>query len=159
KLFLSPDGHGGTLTAMADCGLLDRLHRGGVRHLFYFQVDNPLVKVCDPIFLGHHARHNAEVSTKVVPKRGPTDKLGNIVQVDGRCTIIEYSDLSPELAHQTDAAGRLRLWAGNTAIHVFDLDFLARMTSGATRIPFHLARKKVPHIGEPEPARENALKF
>ena len=163
KLFLGPDGHGGTLTALADTGLLDKLRTRGVRQLFYFQVDNPLVKIADPVFLGHHLTRRGEASSKVVPKLGPTDKLGNIVQVDGRCTIIEYSDLPPELAHAKDDNGRLRLWSGSPAIHIFDLEFLARVTKGADRIPFHLARKKVPHVddaGRPvQPTTENALKF
>ncbi len=159
RLFLSPDGHGGSLTALADSGLLERLRQRGVRHLFYFQVDNPLVKIADPVFLGHHLSRRSEASSKVVPKLGPTDKLGNIVQVDGRCTIIEYSDLPPELGQETDENGRLRLWSGSPAIHIFDVDFLGRVTHGADRIPFHLARKKVPHVEDAEPQTENALKF
>src|SRR5260370_318237 len=82
RLFTSPNGHGGTLTALAESGLLDRLRRRGIRQVFYFQVDNPLVKVADPVFLGHHLAANAEVSSKVIPKEGPTDRLGNIVSVD-----------------------------------------------------------------------------
>ena len=97
RLFLSPNGHGGTLTALADSGLLERLRRQGVQHIYYFQVDNPLVKVADPVFLGHHIRHRAEVSAKIVRKESPTDKLGNLVLVDGRCTMIEYSDLPESL--------------------------------------------------------------
>jgi UDP-N-acetylglucosamine/UDP-N-acetylgalactosamine diphosphorylase len=163
RLFLSPDGHGGTLIALAGSGLLERLRRRGVRHVFYFQVDNPLVGVADPIFLGHHIAHRAEVSSKIVPKLGPKDKLGNVVQVDGRCIIIEYSDLPEELAVQTDETGRLRLWAGSPAIHVFDLDFLARVTEGQGRMPFHVARKKVPYLDPAgrlvQPDKENALKF
>ena len=159
RLFLSPDGHGGSLTALADSGLLERLRSRGVRHLFYFQVDNPLVKIADPVFLGHHITRKSEASSKVVPKLGPTDKLGNIVQVDGRCTIIEYSDLPPALGQEKDENGRLRLWSGSPAIHVFDVDFLGRVTQGADRIPFHLARKKVPHVEDAQPEKENALKF
>src|SRR5262249_3791534 len=60
RLFLSPNGHGGTLAALRGQGLLDRLRRRGVRQLFYFQVDNPLVKVADPVFLGHHLEAGAE---------------------------------------------------------------------------------------------------
>src|SRR5262249_23689017 len=93
RLFTSPNGHGGTLTALSESGLLDRLRGQGIRQIFYFQVDNPLVKVADPVFLGHHLAADAEVSSKIVPKEGPTDKVGNLVLVDGRCTIIEYSDL------------------------------------------------------------------
>jgi UDP-N-acetylglucosamine/UDP-N-acetylgalactosamine diphosphorylase len=163
RLFASPNGHGGTLTALAESGLLERLQRGGIRQVFYFQVDNPLVKVADPVFLGHHLAANAQVSSKVVSKLGPTDKLGNFVQIDGRCTMIEYSDLPVELAQQTDARGQLRLWAGSPAIHYFAVDFLAQVTQGQTSIPFHVARKKVPCLdaaGNPvNPAKENALKF
>ncbi len=163
RLFTSPNGHGGTLTALADSGLLDELRRQGIRQVFYFQVDNPLVKVCDPVFLGHHLAADAEVSAKVVPKESPTDKLGNFVRVGGRLTVIEYSDLPESLAKQTDAGGRLRIWAGSPAIHLFALDFLDRVTRGAARIPFHVARKKVPHLDEQgrpvQPAKENALKF
>lgn len=163
RLFTSPNGHGGSLTALAETGLLDRLLSRGIRQIFYFQVDNPLVKVCDPDFLGQHAKARAEVSTKVVPKLGPEDKLGNLVMIGGHCSMIEYSDLPKELGQQADAQGRLRFWVGNTAIHLFDVEFLGRVTRGKTRIPFHVARKKVPHInheGEPvKPTEENALKF
>jgi UDP-N-acetylglucosamine/UDP-N-acetylgalactosamine diphosphorylase len=163
RLFTSPNGHGGTLTALAETGLLDRLQEKGITQVFYFQVDNPLVKVADPTFLGHHLAANAEVSSKIVPKESPTDKLGNMVLIDGRCSIIEYSDLPRELAEQRDAQGNLRLWAGSPAIHYFAVDFLERVTRGQRRIPFHLARKKVPYLDESgvmvQPAKENALKF
>jgi UDP-N-acetylglucosamine/UDP-N-acetylgalactosamine diphosphorylase len=162
-LCLSPNGHGGTLLALADAGLFDLLRRQGIRHVFYFQVDNPLVQVADPLFLGHHIRQRAEVSTKAIIKNGPLDKLGNLVLIDGRCSMIEYSDLPESLARQTDDTGQLRFRVGNPAIHIFDLDFLERATTGDLRIPFHVARKKVPHLDQSgqtvQPTTENALKF
>jgi UDP-N-acetylglucosamine/UDP-N-acetylgalactosamine diphosphorylase len=163
RLFSSPNGHGGTLTALAESGLLDRLRGQGIRHVFYFQVDNPLVKVCDAVFLGHHLDAKAEVSSKIVAKTDPTEKVGHLVQVDGRCTIIEYSDMPGALLKEQDASGQLRFWAGSPAIHIFSVDFLSRITQGKVRLPFHIARKKVPHIDEQgkqiTPERENALKF
>ncbi len=163
RLFLSPDGHGGTLTALRKSGLLDQLRRRGIRHLFYFQVDNPLVKVADPVFIGRHLSQRSEASSKIVPKQGPKDRLGNLVLVDGRCSMIEYSDLPDSLANERDANGRLRLWAGSPAIHIFDMDFLARVTEGAGLLPFHTARKKVPYLDDKgqvvQPQKENALKF
>jgi UDP-N-acetylglucosamine/UDP-N-acetylgalactosamine diphosphorylase len=163
RLFASPNGHGGTLTALADSGLLRRLRERGIRQVFYFQVDNPLVKVADPLFLGHHLQNRAEVSSKIIPKDSPEDKLGNLVLIDGRCSMIEYSDLPRDLARQTDERGRLRISAGSPAIHLFAVDFLERMTANQEAMPFHLARKKVAHLNEQgqfvEPQRENALKF
>jgi UDP-N-acetylglucosamine/UDP-N-acetylgalactosamine diphosphorylase len=163
RLFTSPNGHGGTLTALADSGLLERLRGRGIRHVFYFQVDNPLVKVADPLFLGHHLAANAEVSSKIIPKESPADKLGNLVLIDGRKSIIEYSDLPEDLAKQVDEQGRLRIRAGSPAIHLFAVDFLQRVTQGRQRMPFHVARKRVPYVDEEgnvvQPTKENALKF
>jgi UDP-N-acetylglucosamine/UDP-N-acetylgalactosamine diphosphorylase len=163
QLFLSPNGHGGVLLALHDSGSLDKLVRRGVRHLFYFQVDNPLIKVADPLFLGHHIAEGSEASSKVIPKLGPTDKLGNLVLIDGHCSMIEYSDLPESLARSTDAQGRLRFATGSPAIHIFEIEFLRRLTEGELRIPFHVARKKVPYLDATgrrvEPTKENALKF
>jgi UDP-N-acetylglucosamine/UDP-N-acetylgalactosamine diphosphorylase len=163
ELFTSPNGHGGTLTALAETGLLRRLRADGIRHVFYFQVDNPLVRVADPVFLGHHLAARAEVSSKAVAKEGPADKLGNLVLIDGRCSMIEYSDLPAKLGRQTDEEGRLRIWAGSPAIHFFAVDFLERVTKDAEQIPFHIAWKKVPYLDDRgnvvEPAEENAFKF
>lgn len=163
RLFLSPNGHGGTLTGLADCGLLDELDRRGVQTIYYFQVDNPLVDLGDLSFIGQHLTQRAEVSSKVLPKAGPMEKVGNVVLIDGRCSILEYSDLPEEWTRQTDAEGRPRLWAANPAIHLFDCDFLRRMTREAGRIPWHVARKKVAALDETgrlaAPTQANALKF
>ena len=108
RLFLSPNGHGGTLTALADSGILAELERRGVHHVFYFQVDNPLVKVCDAGFLGRHIEARSSVSSKVVFKEQPGEKVGMLALVDGRCSIIEYSDMPAEMAAEREANGVLR---------------------------------------------------
>jgi UDP-N-acetylglucosamine/UDP-N-acetylgalactosamine diphosphorylase len=162
-LFSSPNGHGGTLTALSDSEVLDAVAARGIKHIFYFQVDNPLVNIGDPAFLGKHIALNSEASSKAIAKVHAKEKMGVLAQIDGRCGIVEYSDLPDELAHLTNKDGQLVYRAGSPAIHLFDLAFLKRVTQGSTRLPFHIARKKVPHIdatGTPvTPAKENALKF
>ena len=150
KLFESPNGHGGTLTALAETGLLADLRGRGVEHVFYFQVDNPLVKVCDPGFVGRHVLAGAEASSKVVLKEQPGEKVGILAAIDGRCGIIEYSDLPADMAAEREPDGRLRFRAGSPAIHLFSVPFLGRVT-GRGGLAYHLARKTV---GEVE-----ALKF
>jgi UDP-N-acetylglucosamine/UDP-N-acetylgalactosamine diphosphorylase len=164
ELFLSPNGHGGTLTALADSGLLAQLRAEGVQHIFYFQVDNPLVNVAHPGFVGRHIETESEASSRVVFKEKPEEKVGVLALVDGRCAILEYSDMPPEMQAEREADGTLRFRAGNPAIHVFSLSFLTKVTTGAGRLPFHLARKKVPAYDPLQdriitPTQENALKF
>ncbi len=164
ELNLSPNGHGGTLTALADTGLLADLQARGVKHIFYFQVDNPLVDLAAPGFVGRHVTANSDASTKVVFKTRPDEKVGVLALIGGKCGIVEYSDLPAALAEARDADGELLHRAGNTAIHIFSVAFLERVTQGAGRLAFHLARKKVPFY-DPDtgatvkPTVENALKF
>lgn len=163
SLALSPDGHGGTLRALVRNGCLDRMREQKIKHLFYFQVDNPLVTLCDPVFIGHHLLAESEMTTQVIRKRFPTEKVGNVVEVDGRTRIIEYSDLPESAAEMTDETGGLKLWAGSIAVHLFDVEFLHRVRDDAAALPFHRANKKVPHLnaeGERvEPSDPNAIKF
>lgn len=165
-LALSPDGHGGMLAALASSGGLADLRGRGIEQLFYLQVDNPLVRVCDPEFLGYHLLSRSEASTLAVAKRSSTDKVGNLVVIDGRLRIIEYSEfnrLDAKLIGRRDAGGALLYWAGNTAVHVFDAAFLERVAGEADRLPFHIAHKKVSYVdaqgNRVEPDHDNALKF
>jgi UDP-N-acetylglucosamine/UDP-N-acetylgalactosamine diphosphorylase len=163
QLALSPDGHGGMLAALQKSGGLDELDRRGIRHVFYCQIDNPLVRMCDPEFIGYHELAGSELSTQVVAKQDPLEKVGNVAMADGRMTIIEYSDLPEQAANKRNPDGSLYLWAGNTGIHVFELEFLKRMSDTADALPFHRAKKKVPHIDSAgrliDPETPNALKF
>ncbi|MBI2809062.1 MAG: UDPGP type 1 family protein [Planctomycetes bacterium] len=163
RLCLSPNGHGGTITGLLGSGLLDRLTDQGVHTIYYFQVDNPLVNLADFLFIGRHVEARAEVSSKVLPKTSPLEKVGNFLMVDGRCSMIEYSDLPEGWANETDDAGNLRFWAGNPAIHLLDVEFLRKIAGEAERLPWHLARKIVPYVNETgqviKPDAENALKF
>lgn len=166
RLSLSPDGHGGTLAALARSGSLDDMARRGLRCVFYIQIDNPLAPVCDPEFLGYHLLADSEMSTLVVRKRASRERVGNVVMIDGRMQVLEYSDLNPlpdEIVERRTPDGAPVFWAGSIAIHVFDVAFLAREAGRADSLPFHVAHKAVAHVDEHgqrvEPAKPNAFKF
>jgi len=163
RVFTNPDGHGGLLAAMADSGALDDARRRGLRQLFYFQVDNPLIRVLDEALVGYHLLAESEMTTQVVAKRDPLERMGCVARIDGRLHIIEYSDLSEEIARRRDEQGELVFWAGNMAVHVFDVDFLQRASEDKRCLPLHRARKQVPHLDESgqrvKPEQPNAIKF
>ncbi len=165
SIALSPDGHGGSLRALARSGALDLMKREGIDTLSYFQVDNPLVRCIDPAFIGWHLRRGSEMSSKMVPKAYPEEKLGHFCAQSGRLVVIEYSDLPMAMQRETDASGRLRYLAGSIAIHVLDREFIRRMAEGGegAALPFHRADKKIPTIdavGNPvKPEKTNGVKF
>jgi UDP-N-acetylglucosamine/UDP-N-acetylgalactosamine diphosphorylase len=163
QLACSPDGHGGMLAGLKNAGLIDDMSQRGIELLYYHQVDNPTAIVCDPAFLGLHVSTGSEMSTKVVAKRSAEERMGVVVDVDEVTQIIEYSDLPDEVAQRLDANGNLDISAGNMAIHLFDREFLERLSAGDLALPFHIAHKTVEHIDEKghavQPAEPNAYKF
>ncbi|MDI6775400.1 MAG: UDPGP type 1 family protein [Verrucomicrobiota bacterium] len=160
-IFMNPDGHGGILSALKNTGMLDDMARRGLRALFYFQVDNPLVEIADPLFVGLHRLRNAQMSVKVCEKTDPEEKVGVVARLNDRNAVVEYNELTGEQKRARDAGGRLLHRLGNVAIHVFSLDFL-RLESEAD-LPLHVAHKKVPTCLENgdtvQPEQPNAYKF
>jgi UDP-N-acetylglucosamine/UDP-N-acetylgalactosamine diphosphorylase len=138
-LFRNPDGHGGVIGALRASGCLERMRGESVEHLFYFQVDNPLVRVPDPSFLGFHRLRGSVASSKVVEKAYPEEKIGVSVTRGGRSGVIEYSDLPSALMNARGPDGKLLYSQGSIAIHILDTAFLG---AEALRLPWHLARKK-----------------
>ncbi len=166
ELALSPDGHGGLVSAMAHAGLLDLLAQQNIRHLFYHQVDNPTAILCDPALIGFHTQQRSQLTTNVVRKMSPTERMGVLADINGRTEIVEYSELTPEQAARCDSSGDWIFWAGNTAIHVFDRDFLEQLAEDSGKLPLHVARKNVAFIDDhgalikpDDPAKPNAIKL
>ena len=160
-IFQSPDGHGGTLAALSASGALADMEKRGLNTIFYFQVDNPMVEVADPAFLGVHLKEQADISLKVCAKRDPQEGLGVVVLRDGRCAMVEYSELTNDQKNQRTADGDLYYKFGSVAIHVFSLPFLKLEARKA--LPLHMAHKKVPLCDSDgktvTPAKPNGYKF
>lgn len=166
RVALSPDGHGGSLLAMATSGVLADMASHGIEYISYFQVDNPLVSCIDPVFIGLHASSGAEMSSKTLPKADDLEKVGNFAMLGDRQVVIEYSDLPEALARARNGDGTRKFDAANIAIHVLSRSFVDRLTADRSSfaLPWHLARKKAPCVdmesGERvEPSSPNAVKL
>lgn len=150
----NPDGHGGSIAALSRSGAIADMKRRGIEHLSYFQVDNPLVRTLDPIFLGLHSSapdSSGEMSSKMIPKTDPKEKVGVFALVlrNGRrgVDVIEYSDFPAALAEERLPDGTLRFNAGSIAVHILSVAFLEKLASDANfELPYHRAEKKVPYV-------------
>lgn len=165
EIAMSPDGHGGSLRALVRSGATAKMAEAGIDVISYFQVDNPLVKCIDPAFIGFHLQAGSEMSSKMLPKAYPKEKLGHFCIQRGRTVVIEYSDMPDELTEERAPSGELRYLAGSIAIHVIDRAFVERMggDNPEAALPFHRADKKVACVGEDgsvsEPETPNGVKF
>jgi UDP-N-acetylglucosamine/UDP-N-acetylgalactosamine diphosphorylase len=140
---MNPDGHGGTFRALKTSGCLKMMKNLGIEEIFYFQVDNPLVKICDPFFLGIHRLNGADMSSKVVRKVDFEEKVGVLAKIDGKTHLVEYSDMGDSMRYAAASDGSMLHWAGNIAVHAMKRDFIEKLTSGDMMLPFHRARKSI----------------
>jgi UDP-N-acetylglucosamine/UDP-N-acetylgalactosamine diphosphorylase len=163
RIARSPDGHGGCIRALARSGALADMKARGIEQISYWQVDNPLVRLFDPLFVGLHVIDGAEMSSKAVIKNAPKEKVGNFCLIDGKVTVIEYSDLSDDLAEKRNPDGSLVFQLGSIAIHIINTSFVEKLNQQGHALPLHRAVKKIPHIdrqGNPvEPAEPNGVKL
>ncbi|HCR37669.1 MAG TPA: 2-alkenal reductase [Opitutae bacterium] len=162
KIAMSPDGHGGVFRALAQSKALSWMQAEGLDLISLFQVDNPLVKVLDPAFIGFHHIHGSEMSSKMVPKKNPDEKVGLFCLKSDKLSIVEYSDVPQPMQQLRDSDGKLTFRAGNIAVHLLNRTFAERMALQG-HLPFHFARKKVSYIDVSgtllKPLEPNAIKF
>jgi UDP-N-acetylglucosamine/UDP-N-acetylgalactosamine diphosphorylase len=122
-----------------------------------------LIRIADPVFLGHHIENRADISAKVVPKRDPEEKVGVLCRVGSKTTVIEYSDLPDDYKYAKNDDGSLKFSAGNIAIHILGADFIERLNTERHMLPFHIAEKTIPYLSEDgvlvRPKKKNGLKF
>ena len=160
-IFMSPDGHGGLLAALKKSGALADMKKRGIKSIFFFQVDNPLVEIADPAFIGQHVLEKSEYSLKLCAKRDPYEKLGMPMRFGSEYRIVEYSEMTEEQNTRKAKNGKLYFLYGSPAVHVFDFDFLEREASQP--MPLHLAFKKIPMVDEKgnvtKPTEPNGYKF
>lgn len=162
-IFTSPNGHGGSLLALMESGAFGDMKRRGVEVLSYFQVDNVLINLMDPVFIGYHVGAEAEMSSKMVRKRDPWERVGIFGRVGGILKVIEYSDMRNEDMEARNPGGSLIYDAGSIAIHLINVDFLEDEVRGGFKLPYHVAHKKIPYLDENGerifPEKPNGYKF
>ena len=95
-VFMSPDGHGGLLAALKRSGALADMKSRGIKSVFFFQVDNPLVEIADPAFIGYHVANKSEYSLKLCAKRDPYEKVGMPMQFGKSFRMVEYTEMTKE---------------------------------------------------------------
>lgn len=162
EIALSPNGNGGWFLSMQKAGLVEEMKAKGIEYLSAFSVDNVLQKINDPVFVGAHVLSGCDVCAKVVRKADKREKVGVLCLEDGKPSIVEYYEMTDEMAELRDENGRLAYAFGVILNYLFKLDKLIELT-GDRKMRLHIVEKKIPYIDENgeehKPQEPNGYKF
>ena len=138
----------------------------GIKHIHAYCVDNCLVKVADPVFIGFASSKDVDIATKVVRKRNAKESVGLILLKNGKPDVVEYSEIDSSTAEAKDSTkpDLLKFRAANIVNHYYSFRFLESIEDWAHKLPHHVARKKIPYVdiekGETiKPDKPNGIKL
>lgn len=161
KIAMSPNGNGGWFSSMEKCGLMEDLHKRNIEWLNVFAVDNVLQRIADPVFIGATLKAGCQSGAKVVRKADPYEKVGALCLEDGKPSIVEYYELTKEMAEATNEKGDLEYGFGVILNYLFRLDKLEEIVDN--KMPLHVVEKKIPYIdlegNHIKPEQPNGYKF
>ncbi|KAF9208168.1 UDP-N-acetylglucosamine pyrophosphorylase [Haplosporangium sp. Z 27] len=144
QIAVAPDGNGGVYAALRGTGVLANMRERKIEYLHAYCVDNCLVRVADPVFIGYCVQKNADCGAKVVRKKSPDEPVGVVCLRNETFNVVEYSEIDSEVANRINPKnGQLAFGAGNIANHFYTVDFLHRVESFEGELEYHIARKKI----------------
>ncbi|MBP3216913.1 MAG: UTP--glucose-1-phosphate uridylyltransferase [Lachnospiraceae bacterium] len=161
RIASSPNGNGGWFISMDRAGLLDVVHELGIEWLNCFAVDNVLQRMADPVFVGATIDSGCAAGAKVVRKAAPDEKVGALCLEDGKPSIIEYYDMTPELMNAKNEKGDPAYNFGVILNYLFRVKDLEKIMNES--FPLHIVEKKIPYMNEQgehvKPEAPNGYKF
>ena len=161
KVKEAADGHGGVFISLRKEGMLYDMKSRGVKYVFIGGVDNVLVKPVDSILMGLVEEEHADAAGKSLIKANPHEKVGVFCKRDGRPSVVEYSEISDEMAEATTPDGDLKFGESHILCNLFSVDAIER--GSKKELPYHIAVKKAAYIDENgkvvKPTEPNAYKF
>jgi UDP-N-acetylglucosamine/UDP-N-acetylgalactosamine diphosphorylase len=144
QIKMAANGHGGTLNSMEKEGVLAHMKANGIKWVSINGVDNVLVKPIDPLFIGIAASCGFMGAIKSIEKANPEEKVGVICRKNGKVGVVEYTEISKEMAYQKDDEGNLVYGDAYALFNLFSIEGLERVSK--MQLPYHVAFKKANYI-------------
>ena len=161
EVVLGPNGNGGSLLSLKSSGMLEHMKDKGIKWVSFNGIDNVLLKIADPCFVGYTISTGMLAGSKVVYKRSPDERIGVFCYKNRKPAIVEYIEISKEMSEMRDQSGKLVYGAGNILNYLFSVEFIEKALDA--KIPYHVAHKKAFYLNTEgefvEPKEPNAYKF
>ncbi len=140
------NGHGGTLQSMDKNNILKEMKQNGIEWIFVNGVDNVLVKPVDPLLIGMSIHNKVLGAVKSIEKTDPKEKVGVFCRKNKKVGVVEYTEISEEMANLRDDDRSLVYGDANAIFHLYNIKGLEKVSE--LRLPYHTALKKATYLDE-----------
>ena len=158
---LAADGHGGVFESMFKNGVVEDMKKRNIEWIFIGPVDNPLAGMVDEVLIGLCQENNSMSAGKSLVKANPSEKVGVFCLKNGKPSVIEYTEISEEMANRVNEKGELIFGESHINCNMFNIKGIEKI--GAEKLPYHVAFKKATYMDERgeivNPQEPNAYKF
>lgn len=137
--YKAANGNGGVFKKFVESGLWDIWKEKGTTHLNIIPVDNVLADPFDTNLLGYHLRKKCDVTLKCTERASPEEKVGLIIQDQGKIRVIEYSEATNEQKQALTPSGKLKYPLANLGLFCLSFPFVKELSQ--ISFPYHLAKK------------------
>lgn len=138
------DGHGGTLSAMEKAGVIKELREKNIKWVYISGVDNILAKFVDPTLLGILEENNGDIAVISIEKANPDERVGVLCLKDNKIGVVEYTEITKEMANMRDDYGALVYGNSNSNMYCYSIEALEKVSK--EKLPYHTAFKKADYL-------------
>ena len=146
------NGNGDVFRAFASSGFINELEDNNIEWVFIGGIDNILLKLVDPLFLGLTIAGNYSISSKSIRKTDLSSADWVFANVDGHPIIIDPQNIKADIDKYNQK---------NILAHLFSLNALKKLADA--NLPYHRAFKKCDFINsegmKEVPLKPNSFKF
>ena len=146
------NGNGDVFRAFASSGFINELEDNNIEWVFIGGIDNILLKLVDPLFLGLTIGGNYPIASKSIRKADLSSSEWVFANVDNHPSIIDPQNIKTDINKYSQK---------NILAHLFSLNALKKLAD--VNLPYHRAFKKCDFINsegmKEVPLKPNSFKF
>ena len=161
KVKEASNGNGDVFEALERANLVEDMRKKGVKWVSFCGIDNVILDIVDPLFLGLTIAQKNEIASKTLYKNDVESKDWVFLRKKGMPSIISPSYLSNDMKTAKDDKGHDLYRDMNILAHLFSIDAIEHVVN--VKLPYHRAFKKNPFVNEEGmkqvPESPNTFKF
>lgn len=161
KIKEASNGNGDVFESLAKYNMIEDMKENNVKWIFFSGVDNVILDIVDPIFIGLTIKSGYEISSKTLLKKDVSTSDWIFAKRNGKPAIINSCHLTDDMKIAKNINGHDLYRDINILAHLFSIDALDIIAT--KKLPYHRAFKKNTFVNDEGmkqvPETPNTFKF